>query len=133
VYGQHDTQTRLQSDTADNLMWARYTSSSGPFAAGVPDALGRIQFATETSARPLRAAVDTVAGAARTARPLVVLGRSRRMAVETHRAELQQLLAERGGGQNWGSDVSKTLGDVAAALVVAGANASLLVVQAALA
>ncbi|EIN10840.1 cation/H+ exchanger [Punctularia strigosozonata HHB-11173 SS5] len=129
VYGRADTQTRLQSTTADSLIWDHYTSSSGPFAAGVPAALSRVRFTTETSTRPLRAVVDRVASIVKVSAPLVVVGRSRRMSVETHRAELLQLLAEH--NPNVGSDVSKTLGDVAAALIVAGSKASLLVVQAA--
>lgn len=50
------------------------------------------------------------------------------MAVESHQGELRQLVSER--GSSVGSEVSKTLGDVGAALVVGGTNASLLVMQA---
>jgi len=58
---------------------------------------------------------------------VAVVGRSRRMAVESHKAELRALNLKR--GSPIGSDVSKTLGDVGAALIVAETNASLLVVQ----
>lgn len=62
---------------------------------------------------------------------VVVIGRSRRMAPESHVAELRQIVTERGSAT--GSDsVSRTLGDVGAALVAAGTNASLLVMQACL-
>lgn len=116
----------MQSITADNLIWDRYTTSKGPFAAGVPEALSRITFREETTASPLHAILELVSGGTTS---VVVLGRSRRLAVESHRAELQKLTAER--GLNVASDVSRTMGDVAAALVSTGARASLLVVQAA--
>lgn len=62
---------------------------------------------------------------------VVVIGRSRRLATETHHAELLQIVSERGAGV--GSDsVSRTLGDVGAALVTAQTNASLMVMQACL-
>jgi hypothetical protein len=58
---------------------------------------------------------------------IVVAGRSRRMAVEFHKAELQKLILD--SGSPIGSSVSKTLGDVGAALVATSTNASLLVLQ----
>ena len=47
--------------------------------------------------------------------------------MEYHNAELQQLIVE--SGSPIGSSVSKTLGDVGAALVATSTNASLLVLQ----
>ena len=60
---------------------------------------------------------------------IVVLGRSRRLAPESHQVELRQIVGERGsaGGSE---SVSRTLGEVGAAFVAAGTNASLLVLQA---
>lgn len=58
---------------------------------------------------------------------LVVLGRSRRMAVEDHNKELKMLIEAHG---NVGGEVRKTIGDVATALVVAGCNVGLVVLQA---
>ena len=58
---------------------------------------------------------------------IVVSGRSRRMAVEYHQAELQRIIAE--GGSPIGSSVAKTLGDVGAALVATSTSASLLILQ----
>ena len=55
-------------------------------------------------------------------------GRSRRLAVESHAAELQQVLTEKNA--HLGSETTKALGDVGSALVASTANASLLVVQA---
>lgn len=67
----------------------------------------------------------------RTSKPLlVVAGRSRRMAIESHARELKQLTSERNASLP--SDVAKTFGDVASAFVVAGSSASLIVTQATL-
>lgn len=57
---------------------------------------------------------------------IAVVGRSRRLAVESHAAELSRMVNE--SGQLLGSSVSKTLGDVGASILVGG-QASLLVVQ----
>jgi hypothetical protein len=60
---------------------------------------------------------------------LVVVGRSRRMAVESHKQELHRLGAEHNGSA---TEISKMFGDVASAFVVAGGNVSLVVTQATL-
>lgn len=59
----------------------------------------------------------------------IFLGRSRRMAVESHQAELRQIMTEAGGHMS--SSVPKTLGDVGAALIAKGIHTGLLVMQAA--
>ncbi|KAF8657331.1 hypothetical protein AX14_007890, partial [Amanita brunnescens Koide BX004] len=61
-------------------------------------------------------------------RVLVVVGRSRRMAVEDHGKELKDLMHEYG---DVGSEVKKTIGDVGAAFVVAGCGTGMVVLQAA--
>lgn len=132
MYGPRDTQTRLHSDTADGLLWGRYTSQETVLSSDVADALTRISFLSESSAKPLQHVVDVAqAELARHAQQamLVVAGRSRRLAVESHQAELGALIVA--SGVVVGAEVPKTFGDVAAALVTAGVNASLLVVQAA--
>jgi len=58
---------------------------------------------------------------------IVVVGRSRRLAVENHHTELRTLEEEHGAVR---ADVRKTVGDVGTAFVMAGINASLLVMQA---
>ncbi|THG96362.1 hypothetical protein EW026_g5457 [Hermanssonia centrifuga] len=130
VYAQGDTQTRLASDTADNVLWDQYSSSSAPAVAG---ALRRMKFTHEISARPLHSVLEcaakTLANQAQS-RPLVVVGRSRRLAVGSHAAELRELLTEHGASAN--SEVAKTLGDVGASFFAANANASLLILQAAI-
>jgi hypothetical protein len=128
VYAMRDTQTRLASDTADNVQWERYTSGSAPEVAG---ALDRVTFSQETAPRLLSAILDassrTFAGRART-RMIIVLGRSRRMAIESHATELRELLSETGAVVN--NETTKMLGDVGTAFVAKGMNASLLVLQA---
>ncbi|KAJ6613548.1 hypothetical protein B0H10DRAFT_2191867 [Mycena sp. CBHHK59/15] len=132
VYGPQNTQTHLASDTADNLLWDRFTRPSHAHSAAVVSALSRISFSQIASAQPLHQIVALVEREVARGGNLVVLaGRSRRMAVESHRAELQTLIA--GKGAAIGSAVPKTLGDVGAAIVASGTSASLLVVQAAVA
>ena len=58
---------------------------------------------------------------------IVVAGRSRRLAVESHDAELARIVAAK--GTSFSSSVSKTVGNVGAALVADGTAASILVVQ----
>ncbi|KAI0823303.1 hypothetical protein BC628DRAFT_1340137, partial [Trametes gibbosa] len=128
VYGAHTTQTRLASDTADNLAWARYTSTAHTLELG--SSLSRIEFAEETSAAPLHTVLDLAARSSSSrARLVVVAGRSRRMATESHFDELRQLCVEHNA--SLGSELPKILGDVASAFVATGSNASIAVVQAA--
>jgi hypothetical protein len=61
---------------------------------------------------------------------VVLAGRSRRMAVESHQAELQKLIGEK--SSHIGAMVPRTLGDVGAALVASGTTASLLIMQSAI-
>ncbi|KAJ7737373.1 Sodium/hydrogen exchanger family-domain-containing protein [Mycena metata] len=133
VYGQPTTQARLVSDTADNLLWDRFAAGSSAQNASVRDALSRIAFRTQEAREPLHKIVELVdieSSKLSGGRNLMVLvGRSRRMAVESHKAELQRLIGNR--GTPIGSAVPKTVGDVGAALVASGSSASLLVLQAA--
>lgn len=62
---------------------------------------------------------------------VVIVGRSRRLAVGTHQMELRQIVSERGGAAG-SESVARTLGQVGAALVASSTNASLLVMQACL-
>lgn len=130
MYGPGDTQTRLASDTADNLDWDRYTLPSDSRTPSLAESLSRITFSAQASPEPLHAMLELIAAEVTTrsgCTVVAVVGRSRRMAVESHKAELRALNLKR--GSPIGSDVSKTLGDVGAALIVAETNASLLVVQ----
>ncbi|KAI0005096.1 cation/H+ exchanger [Russula compacta] len=132
VYSHLGTQVRIQSDTADNVLWDRVTSPNSSFSPEVRSALTRISFQSDSAVRPLHRMLE-LAGieASRTSKPLlVVAGRSRRMAVESHNRELHRLVAER--NTTLASEVSKTFGDVASAFVVAGGGVSLVVTQATL-
>ncbi|RPD80802.1 hypothetical protein L226DRAFT_453651 [Lentinus tigrinus ALCF2SS1-7] len=127
VYGAQTTQTRLASDTADNILWTKLMTSAVPEFAS---ALSRVTFLEETSNKPLHTLVDLTSRTAPAhARQVVVVGRSRRMAVESHHTELVELCVERNA--SLGSELPKTLGDVACAFVATGTNFSLLVLQAA--
>ncbi|KAI0082517.1 hypothetical protein K474DRAFT_1633757 [Panus rudis PR-1116 ss-1] len=130
VYGPNNTHTRLQSDTADNILWEQYT---GGTATGVADALSRISFTQENSSKPLHTVLDMASNTIsqytrQNRRVMVVTGRSRRMAPESHVSELRSLITER--NISMGSEVPKTLGAVGAAFVATNANTSLLVLQA---
>ena len=132
VYGHATTQTRLQSETADNIAWARYTRPSDPALA---PALSRMAFREETSPAPLHHLIEHALRMSATAveedsRLLVLAGRSRRLAAESHHAELKAIMDEHGGV---GSEVKRTVGDVTTALVVSGCQANVIVFQAALA
>ena len=130
VYGAQTTQTRLASETADDLLWTKLTAPSA--APELAAARARVTFHEEASAQPLHHAIELLSRSSQSqahVRQIVVAGRSRRMAVESHEVELQKLAAARGAGL--ASELPKTLGHVASAFVAAGAGASLLVVQAA--
>lgn len=134
VYGQATIQTRLQSDTADNLSWSRYASPpSEQHPAHLAEPLSRIDFVELQTPIPLHAIVNRAAAqfdllVEQRSRLLVVVGRSRRLAVESHRAELKELMEEH---SSVGNEVKKTIGDVATSFVVSGCKAGLVVIQAA--
>jgi hypothetical protein len=133
VYGPNNTQTRLASDTADNLSWDRYTLPTDSRSPALSAALSRIVFSNYGSAQPLHAVVELVSAevsrrAATGQGVVAVVGRSRRMAVESHAAELRELNTERGSPV--GSEVIKTVGEVGATLVAVDTSASLLIMQA---
>ena len=126
MYGNLTTQTRLQSQTADGIAWARYAAPSASIL-GDAEAHSRVTFEEFASPDPLRSALHR---ARLVQRPIVVVGRSRRLAVDDHHAELRALEAEHGGGAAIRADVRKTIGDVGTAFVMAGFDANMLVMQA---
>jgi hypothetical protein len=128
MYGKATTQTKLQSETADGVTWAKYATRPSPTATDDPtlnEALSRVTFEELASPTPLHTALHH----ARTLkhRPIVVIGRSRRLAVEDHHAELRMLEGEHSAVR---ADVRKTVGDIGTAFVSAGFDANLLVMQA---
>ncbi|KAI0650432.1 Sodium/hydrogen exchanger family-domain-containing protein [Trametes meyenii] len=129
VYGAQTTQTRLASDTADDLLWARFATSANT-APELFEALSRVNFAEETSNTPLHSVVELATKSLpNRARLLLVAGRARRMAVESHFDELRHLCIEHNA--SLGTELPKILGEVASAFVAAGLGASMVIVQAA--
>lgn len=132
VYANATTQTRLQSETADNIAWSRYTHTSVSADPTLAPALSRMDFSDVGTPEPLRYTIKQALGMSRSVvdergRLLILAGRSRRLAVENHHAELKSVMEEHGGLAN---EVKRTVGDVATALVVSGCQASLIVFQA---
>jgi len=135
VYGEHDTQMRLQSDTADNVTWGLYAGGreSDGVSEVVKEALTRVEFSGMGTPKPLHAIVGRVneivdAMSERKTRVLVMVGRSRRLAVECHSAELKEVMRS---GKPVGAEARRTIGDVGTALVVSGVKAGVVVLQAA--
>jgi hypothetical protein len=129
VYGQQSGETRMQSDTADNIVWAQYASStSGPkVSSSSAYSEPRVEFRHLHTSTPLRSALQEATAVSPGRKVVVVTGRSRRLAVENHRAELKALMDEHG---HLGAEVRKTVGDVATAFMVAGVGSGVVVVQA---
>lgn len=136
IYPHETTQTRLASDTADNICWFKYAPQKPQDAIPpshpptIESALARIQFSTMTSATPLRSLMERSPSLSGGRRLIVVAGRGKRLAAESHQDEMQVLLS---GGQSGygalGNEMRKTLGDVATAFLISGVGAELLVVQ----
>lgn len=133
MYGKPDTAYFLQSETADNLAWARYASPvlDKETQPQLRSALSRISFTDLSHPLPLHALVQR-AKQLREAhrRLLVVAGRSKRFAKEGIRNELKQLVEEnKSAGHEM---VRNTIGDVGTAFVMsAGVRNGVIVVQAA--
>ncbi|KAI0825487.1 hypothetical protein BC629DRAFT_1586398 [Irpex lacteus] len=91
-YGHQTTQTRLQSETADQIICQRCsapTSDTESFDSTTNDALSCIEWQDVRSANPLRSAVEIAKGlepstVERRSRLLIIAGRSRRLAAENH-------------------------------------------------
>jgi len=136
VYPQHNTQTRLQSETANDVTWGLYAGGGGEtdgLSEVVKEALTRVEFLEMGTPKPLHAIVGRVneivdAMSEKKTRVLAMVGRSRRLAVEDHTAELREVLHSE---KPIGGEVRRTIGDVGTALVVSGVRAGVVVVQAA--
>jgi K+:H+ antiporter len=87
-----------------------------------------------SSAMPLLSVIERAAGEAKMASDswkslLLVVGRARRLAAESHHDELDKLISEQAHSSVSG-DVTRTIGEVAAGFVAAGTNVSgILVMQ----
>ena len=138
VYAHNNTETRLLSDTADNLLWASLAPENIPAvnahsSTSLPPPTTQLQFQEVYTTQPLHDFTRMSRSAARQAktynnpggvstRTLIVVGRSRRMAVENHDKELKGMMhdahAGTGGDQYVDADVRKTVGDVASASIL---------------
>jgi hypothetical protein len=130
----------MTSQTADHVLWSRVTSTASQ----------RITFAQLESPRPLSAALEYLSGEviqrqlslsssspppasnrpgpnAPSKEVIVAVGRARRMAVQSHQAELREI-ASRSKAQSTG-DLRKTVGDVGSAFIISTSH-QLLVFQA---
>ncbi|KAF8524646.1 cation/H+ exchanger [Hysterangium stoloniferum] len=136
IYAPQNTQTRMASDAADDIMWLRYakhsTVSHSQLSPQARSALCRMAFSVISSPLPLRSIIELAAKAASDAANgnkslLLVSGRGRRFAAETHRAELNSIMAE----SSVNADIAKTVGEVGAGFIAAAIKASgILVLQA---
>lgn len=141
MYGTQNATNRLQSETLDDIAWAQYahpTGDSPPLLPSTREALTRIAFQEASSSTPLRAALSQAARLSTGENVIVLVGRGRRLAREEHRSELKNVLLSAGHGPRdagaAGGEMSRTVGDVAAAFLLSaeGRSAgSVLVVQAA--
>jgi len=134
IYSQDDAHMRSQNETVDDITWDLYAGGKvGGLSEVLREALTRVEFAELGTPKPLHAVVgrvnDIVGGMSeRKTRVVVMVGRSRRLAVEDHTAELREVLQN---GKPIGGEVRRTIGDVGTALVVSGVRAGVVVLQAA--
>ncbi|KAI6030489.1 Sodium/hydrogen exchanger family-domain-containing protein [Pisolithus orientalis] len=136
IYPYQNTESRLQSDTADSVLWARYAGLE-KYTVGthLQAALSRITFEELTTPVPLQSLIQRVHEFREVhRRVLVVTGRSRSrttMSGVTRYEEVKTVAEKYGcaGGGNF-ELVRKTVGDVGCALLVSGAPNAMVVVQA---
>ncbi|KAJ8086252.1 K(+)/H(+) antiporter [Marasmius tenuissimus] len=114
VYPSMTHEVRMQSVTADGVVWERYSTSS--------PATSMITFRElhVESGKALRGLIEDIRSSVFRGRRIVVTGRSRRLAVENHVKELKEAFH---GGER--TDVRKTVGDVASALMSRGSSMGL--------
>ncbi|KAF8511629.1 Sodium/hydrogen exchanger family-domain-containing protein [Hysterangium stoloniferum] len=137
IYAPQNTQTRIASDTADNIVWLRYakhaTAPHSQLSPQARSAMRRITFSETSSPLPLRSTLELAAkeasGVANASKSLLLVsGRGRRFTPESHRAELDSILAEQ---SSVNADVAKTVGEVGAGFMAAGTKSNgILVLQA---
>ncbi|KAI9568525.1 Sodium/hydrogen exchanger family-domain-containing protein [Boletus coccyginus] len=134
VYGRPTTEMRLQCKTADELAWSKYvapTDATNANNRALRYALARIHFSDAHTPVPVQASLRHARALRETSpRVLIVAGRSRRLAKESHHGEMK-LVSEtyRPGVRLEG--MRKTIGDVGTAMVVGGSASAVVVVQAA--
>ncbi|KAF8686418.1 Sodium/hydrogen exchanger family [Rhizoctonia solani] len=114
VYAAADTQTRLASDTLDDIIWTRCNNELGS---------SNVAFKTISTPTPLRSIVSLVHTLGSKRRLISIVGRGKRLAVESHKDEMKEFGAS--------GEMGKTAGDVAAALFVSDIKGPIVVLQAA--
>ena len=119
---------------ADNLVWNRSSGPSISRSHATAEALERISFSEYRTDRPLHTVLDLAKAESKKTietweNLLIVVGRGRRMATESHQVELRQIMQE---NISVPTDTRKALGEVASAFVSAKSSANLLVLQASL-
>lgn len=136
IYVTPNTETRMASDTADNILWSRFahpnTASTVQVSAQVQSALVRVTFSELSSATPLQSVIQRAAmeakrlvGGESGKSLLVVVGRGRRLPLESHRGELNQLIGAQQAHSSMSEDVTRTVGEVGAAFVVAASASNI--------
>lgn len=111
------------------MSWEKYTSETSPDLAP-----SNVELTSLRSPSPLEAfnniAKTVYSQTVRNGsnRILIVVGRSRRLAVESHHAELTAMV--KNGGHHLSGEFRKTVGDVASAIVIGGVRADMFVLQA---
>lgn len=138
--GYPGTAHRLASETADDVAWEYYTTSSTSPSRhpGIEAALSRIMFFTQKSNTPLAHAYATAESASsgrgkQWRSLLIVTGRGRRGAAFSHSEEITKWLSERSLNPSIGAELRKTVGDIATGLILGGgqpSSASFLVLEA---
>ncbi|EMD40223.1 hypothetical protein CERSUDRAFT_112420 [Gelatoporia subvermispora B] len=123
---------RVQSETADNLIWERYAAHELQSDSPLSAVLSRIEFSEVSTPFPLHNVTERAAllydnCLERGSRMLAVVGRSRRLAAD-NQAELKQLMDAHGTVTG---EVRRTVGDITVSLVISGCKASVVVLQAA--
>ena len=122
---------RLQSDTADNIAWSKYATPPYSNADNpvLRHALARIHFSDAHTPVPLHAALRHARTLRETSpRLLIVAGRSRRLAKESHHGEMKRVLETYRPGVGL-EGMRRTIGDVGTAMVVGGSASAVVVVQ----
>ena len=123
---------RLQSDTADDISWSKYATpayTTNGDNSVLRHALARIHFSDAQAPAPLHAALRHACTLRDTSpRLLIVAGRSRRLAKESHHGEMKQVLETYRPGVGL-EGMRKTIGDVGTAMVVGGSASAVVVVQ----
>lgn len=93
-----------------------------------------MEFSTVSSPTPLSLLVQKLTEMAKEKKRTVVLaGRGKRLAVESHQDEMSALLSDGSVHATLGHEMRQTIGDVSTSLVVSGVAAGVLVMQTSLA